>query len=978
MRRNSQVDYDKSFIEVQFPVSKVSKESYKERKAGSGQTLTGLGKWWGRKPLVLVRAALLGLLMPASDDPKQDMDIFLKIMSMDKRGLLNRRMKSISAKEAFEKLTTREREQYFEYKNDELISTWKKDITDSEKAFALEKAWNRMSYDQKLAYCVRPEEYVNEDPKLWEEINAHLGTNAANLQELTEELGIRRFGKKPVVGDCFCGGGSVPFEAARMGCDVLASDLNPIAGLLTWADLNIAGASDEKIAGMRAFQQKVYDAVDKQILEWGIETNENGDRANSYLYCNETTCPECGYRVPLLPTLVIGNKTKTVVNLVENREKMNYSFKIIENASKVEFENASKNATIANYKLVCPHCSKETPIPSIRRDMDDGIKRPYRYNTPNSLRKWGKCDYTFASTDIFTERLFCIRYENSDESTLRPKRYYVAPTDFDIKREQKVEEILKQNFNNWQECGIIPSAPIEAGWNTNQLIYEKGWTYWHHLFNPRQLLVYGLFMKNIEDIAKTKNEFAMGLISVNGVIDRGSKLCRWDSGSEKQQQTFYNQAFNTLFNWATRALSAIRSAWFFDCKTMNINSKTEIFLSDARALSLQCNLWITDPPYADAVNYHELSDFFLAWDKMLLKKAFPDWYVDSKRVLAVQGQDETFNNSMIEIYKNLATNMPDSGMQIIMFTHQDVSVWADLRNIVWAAGLQVTAAWTIATETESGGLKQGNYVKGTVLLVLRKRTSEKTAFLDEIMPEIEDEVKAQIRSMKHLDDIEEPNFTDADYILAAYAASLKVLTSYKNIEDIDITYELSRISQSGELSPVAQVIESAKKIAYDQLIPIEIDAYIWKALSAEERLYIKGLELEKNNIYQLSAYQELARGFGVNEYKDFMENTKANSARFKTPGEWAGRSLSGEGFAGTVLRHVFMALYLAGKDDDNIAAGKNWLKNEVATYDGNGRMIIIELLGYISTFENIGNMSHWSKAAGTAAILKELVINDGV
>jgi adenine-specific DNA methylase len=69
---------DKSFIEVQFPVSKVSKESYKERKANLGQTLTGLGKWWGRKPLVLVRAAILGLLMPATDDAKKDMDIFLK------------------------------------------------------------------------------------------------------------------------------------------------------------------------------------------------------------------------------------------------------------------------------------------------------------------------------------------------------------------------------------------------------------------------------------------------------------------------------------------------------------------------------------------------------------------------------------------------------------------------------------------------------------------------------------------------------------------------------------------------------------------------------------------------------------------------------------------------------------------------------------------------------------------------------------
>src|SRR3989442_12995039 len=79
--------HDPTFIETQFPVSKLSKESYKERKANHGQTLTGLGKWWGRKPLVLVRATVLGLLMPASDDGKKDREIFLKLTTMDRDGL---------------------------------------------------------------------------------------------------------------------------------------------------------------------------------------------------------------------------------------------------------------------------------------------------------------------------------------------------------------------------------------------------------------------------------------------------------------------------------------------------------------------------------------------------------------------------------------------------------------------------------------------------------------------------------------------------------------------------------------------------------------------------------------------------------------------------------------------------------------------------------------------------------------------------
>src|SRR3982750_383792 len=79
-----------TFIETQFPIARLSAESYKERKANNGQTLTRLGKWWGRKPLILVRASVLGMLMPASGDPKRDREIFLKILTMDDAGTLSR------------------------------------------------------------------------------------------------------------------------------------------------------------------------------------------------------------------------------------------------------------------------------------------------------------------------------------------------------------------------------------------------------------------------------------------------------------------------------------------------------------------------------------------------------------------------------------------------------------------------------------------------------------------------------------------------------------------------------------------------------------------------------------------------------------------------------------------------------------------------------------------------------------------------
>ena len=91
-------------IERQFPVARLSMESYKERTAKQSQTLTGLGKWWGRKPLVLVRACLLGLLVPASTDPIRDGQIFLQLMTIDPDGLQSRKNRSISVARMLEEL----------------------------------------------------------------------------------------------------------------------------------------------------------------------------------------------------------------------------------------------------------------------------------------------------------------------------------------------------------------------------------------------------------------------------------------------------------------------------------------------------------------------------------------------------------------------------------------------------------------------------------------------------------------------------------------------------------------------------------------------------------------------------------------------------------------------------------------------------------------------------------------------------------
>ena len=236
--------------------------------------------------------------------------------------------------------------------------------------------------------------------------------------------------------------------------------------------------------------------------------------------------------------------------------------------------------------------------------------------------------------------------------------------------------------------------------------------------------------------------------------------------------------------------------------------------------------------------------------------------------------------------------------------------------------------------------------------------------------------------MRAIDQGDETNFEDADYLLASYASSLKVLTTYKQIEGIDIKYELSKDRNSKEISPIEEIINKSIKIACDYLIPSGYDKYQWKLLLNEERFYIKGLDIEKNKSYKLGAYQELARGYGIINYRELFENSKANNVRLKTPMEFKNTNLQNANlqntnFSSTLTRSVVMALYQSVKAQDTME-GKNWLKTELNTMYWKQRTAIIEILSYFSRLEAIEHMEHWHKASEYAKLLKEVIKNDGV
>jgi putative DNA methylase len=915
---------------------------------------------------VLVRACILGLLLPATDDPEVDRQTFLALMTMDDEGLARRRKGSLGAGAVFAHATPMEQSRFFVVERGK--PTWRRDVSRDERRQLERLAFNRMGYDQRLEHCFRPEEIDGPGREAWAHINVHLGTNAASLPELVEELGRRRFGHVPRVGDAFCGGGSIPFEAARVGCEAFGSDLSPVAALLTWGALNLIGGGEDIVNRVSTAQDLAFKRVGEKVESWGIERNESGWVADAYLYCAEVADPATGWRVPLAPSWVIATKTNVIARLVPDQAERRFGIEIVEGASADEMRRAAAEGTARDGvrppvdrvgAWLVPERRQATSLEQIRgRD---------------GLRRWDADEVVPRQDDVYQDRLYCIRW--LDPAT--GERHYRAPTVADLRREEQVLALLRERFADWQLKGFIPRRRIEPGQKTDELIRTRGWTYWHHLFNPRQLLLNGLFAGAAAEESDLEGRAL--LLMVGRLANLNSKLSRWQTGQGGGigggKETFYNQAYNTLNNYSCRPMRTLESAWSVGLSASAVTGLSRTELADARAVDFPADIWITDPGYADAINYEELSELFLAWYEQRLPVLFPGWYTDSKRALAVAGTGQTFRQAMVECYRRLASLMPDDGLQVVMFTHQDAEVWADVALVLWAAGLRVTAAWTIATETESTGIKQGNYVQGTVLLVLRKRHGDRRGDLADMYPEIQAEVQHQLSEMLALDPKDDPNFDDADYQLAAYAAALRVMTSYSSIEEIDLEREMARQHRRRGESPLAALIERAVKIASDYLIPDGLDRAVWRRLGPEERLYLKGVEVEAHGEYREGVYQEFARGFGVREYRGLLASDEANRTRLRTPGEFQSRDLRGNGFAGTLLRDLLFAVHLTDRDGDP-RAGRTYLKQELPDY-WDQRQTVIPLLRFLSS-KPPATMAHWVKDVAAARLLLGAVENDSL
>ena len=173
-----------ALIETIFPAQKISFEAQTERKALIAQPLTRLSSYWkGRKPLILVRAIVLGCLLPSTGDPEQDLELFEKLMAVDEEGLARRALKKSGFKvgDLADAIEESERSRFFSNKS------WKRDVADEKKLEVFHSKLSSLgAYEDKAKNIGRPDEI---DPEwlyapVWETVNrlyARWGVHARSI-----------------------------------------------------------------------------------------------------------------------------------------------------------------------------------------------------------------------------------------------------------------------------------------------------------------------------------------------------------------------------------------------------------------------------------------------------------------------------------------------------------------------------------------------------------------------------------------------------------------------------------------------------------------------------------------------------------------------------------------------------------------------------------------------------------------------------
>ena len=600
---------------------------------------------------------------------------------------------------------------------------------------------NPYSYDRAFGYCP-----TNNDSD-W--LNSLLGRNLENVSVL----------------DPTAGGGSIPFEATRIGLHSVASDLNPVAALILRATIEWPSRFPRNLEDeFTVLASELRRRIEDRLCTFYPQRELPSRLDMTYLWARTVSCPYCDGLVPLSPNWRLapdgsGVRLRPHLGGGPGREGRVCSFEIVTSAQE------QSAGTVARGDGTCPYADCGRVIDG------DEIKAQ-------------------AQAGRMGEQLFAVVYKERVLTTTKTGktrekwvRRYRAPRPEDD-NSAEIQARLAEKLPEWEAFDIVPSEKFPEVSNDQRPI-QYGMPLWRDLFSPRQLLCHGTSVEVFREMLEAdraagkltdvrRAAYGYLALSLDKLRDYNSRMTRWHVGRQVMVNTFDRHDFSFKWSYAEMAplIVGLGYDWALEQTAKCIGELVALVGPDANddagglfaeatantrprpPLTITCkpgdsldhiadgtvDLVVMDPPYYDNVMYAELSDFFYVWLKRTAGHVFPELFRshltdkdneavanparfrDQKGAKALAERD--YQERMASIFAECRRTLKADGLMTLMFTHKATGAWDALTKGLMDAGFAITASWPINSEAEgSMHIKDKAAAKSTIFLVCRPRIS---------------------------------------------------------------------------------------------------------------------------------------------------------------------------------------------------------------------------------------------------------------
>ena len=568
-----------------------------------------------------------------------------------------------------------------------------------------------------------------------------------------------------IVLDPTAGGGSIPFEAVRLGSGAAANDLNPVSVLIMRATVEWPLRFGSELRSefhrlskrfVRTREERLARLFPQEPVAESIPTN--------YLWARTVSCPYCDGLVPLSPNWRLapdgsGVRLRPHLGGGPGTDGRVCSFEIVTSAQE------QSAGTVARGDGTCPYADCGRVIDG------DEIKEQAQ-----ALR--------------MGEQLFAVVYKERVLTTTKTGRTrekwvrrYRAPRPADD-NSAEIRARLAEKLPEWEAFDLVPIERIPDGNKTTEP-HRYGMTSWRDLFSPRQLLCHGTSVEVFREMLEAdraggkltdvrRAAYGYVALSLDKLLNYNSRMSVWMPTRQVVANTFNRHDFAFCWSHAEMAplIVGLGYDWAFKQTAKCIGELVALVGLDANdgagglfaeatadtrprpPVTITCkpgdsldhiadgtiDLVVMDPPYYDNVMYAELSDFFYVWLKRTAGHVFPELFRshltdkdneavanparfrDQKGAKALAERD--YQERMASIFAECRRTLKADGLMTLMFTHKATGAWDALTKGLMDAGFAITASWPINTEAEgSMHIKDKAAAKSTIFLVCRPRIS---------------------------------------------------------------------------------------------------------------------------------------------------------------------------------------------------------------------------------------------------------------